>query len=104
MAHRLDRLTTGCQIAAKSKRSLQLIQAMFKQETVLKRYWAITRGVPDPLEGLIKIPLLEMKVGQQYRMNLVPRLKPEQRNASSRVFVRNRFNGGLAIFKGIVAP
>ena len=34
------------------------LQQMFKKREVVKRYWVITKGVPNPLEGNVTMGLL----------------------------------------------
>ncbi|KAK2166706.1 hypothetical protein NP493_1293g01033 [Ridgeia piscesae] len=50
---------------------------MFKKREVVKRYWVITKGVPNPLEGVIDIPMAEAEVEGKYRMALRPNYTSE---------------------------
>ncbi len=59
LVHRLDKETSGLQILAKNRQSSQAMALQFKQKTIQKEYLALTRGVPHPLEGEIKAPLIK---------------------------------------------
>ncbi len=39
---------------------------------VTKTYWCLTKGVPNPEEGIIDIPMVEDEVHGRYRMGLRP--------------------------------
>ncbi len=54
IVHRLDRNTSGCLVAAKTDAAHQELSAQFAARTVQKTYLAITRGVPEPADGLIQ--------------------------------------------------
>ncbi|ELU05353.1 hypothetical protein CAPTEDRAFT_152236 [Capitella teleta] len=48
------------------------IREMFKKREVIKKYWMITKGIPNPPEGVIDIPMGEGQVGRYARMTLFP--------------------------------
>lgn len=57
IVHRLDMDTSGILIAAKDKKTHQLLQEMFRKHTVKKRYIALIEGnIPDE-QGLIDLPI-----------------------------------------------
>ena len=72
LVHRLDKETTGVMVLAKSEQVYNQLLGMFKRREVIKKYWVITKGVPNPLEGVIDIPMAEGTVGKYYRMALRP--------------------------------
>jgi RluA family pseudouridine synthase len=79
LVHRLDKETTGVMILAKSMQVAEFLLAMFKKRQVVKHYWVITKGIPNPTEGVIDIPIGEGLVGNRYRMELKPIQSPDGR-------------------------
>ncbi|MEM9839884.1 MAG: RluA family pseudouridine synthase [Pseudomonadota bacterium] len=53
LVHRLDKDTGGLLVTAKTRKAAQALTAAFRERTVFKEYWALVRGVPQPLEGRI---------------------------------------------------
>lgn len=41
---------------------------MIAEKYLIKKYWAITKTVPDPAEGIIKIPLGPRLIGGRYKV------------------------------------
>ena len=68
--HRLDKMTSGILVLAKSPSRHDYLTKMFKQRLVQKNYWAIVNGTPHPAEGIINIPLCETQLGDRYRMTV----------------------------------
>ncbi|MGB1263635.1 MAG: TIGR01621 family pseudouridine synthase [Cognaticolwellia sp.] len=52
--HRLDKMTSGLIIVAKSRAAASAFQALFQQHQVQKYYLAIAQGKPKKKQGLIK--------------------------------------------------
>ncbi|NXE16932.1 RUSD4 synthase, partial [Lophotis ruficrista] len=82
LCHRLDKETTGVMVLARSKEAAERIRLLFKTRQVEKIYWAISLGDPDPVEGVVEIPIVEKEVRSHqshYKMTLAPnyRLSPE---------------------------
>lgn len=88
LVHRLDKETTGVMVLAKSQQCAEMLLAMFKKRMVVKSYWAITKGIPNPTHGVIDIPMVEGTVQGRYRMELRPVYtdNDELRRNSGRVF------------------
>ncbi|ESP00978.1 hypothetical protein LOTGIDRAFT_140139 [Lottia gigantea] len=59
LIHRLDKETTGVMLLAKRAAVAEELREYFVKRKVVKKYWVITKGIPDPLEGVIKIPITE---------------------------------------------
>ena len=57
IVHRLDQSTSGLMIIARDQQSMEGLQAQFKARSVIKKYLALTRGVPSHKEGLIDLPI-----------------------------------------------
>lgn len=57
IVHRLDRVTSGVMICAKNPGALSYLQKQFNNRTVYKSYLAVIKGVIDPKEGIIDVPL-----------------------------------------------
>ncbi|XP_072024631.1 pseudouridylate synthase RPUSD4, mitochondrial-like [Amphiura filiformis] len=74
LVHRLDKETTGVMVLAKTEHMLRRLQAMFRHRKVIKKYWVITVGIPDPPSGVIDMPLVEAEIGDRYRMVVKPDL------------------------------
>ena len=57
LAHRLDMLTSGIILVAKTMEAYQLLQKQFTDRTVKKKYLAIVEGTPAKEHGIIDLPL-----------------------------------------------
>lgn len=77
LVHRLDKETTGVMVVAKSEAYAWKLHEMFKRRKVLKKYWVLTKGIPNPAQGVIDIPMGETEVGSYYRMTLRPHYNVE---------------------------
>jgi len=65
--HRLDRPVSGVTIFAKRSKSLERLNAMFREGSVGKYYWALTAIRPEPLEGeLVHFLLKNEKQNRSY--------------------------------------
>ena len=49
-------------LLAKTNDTAWKLRNMFKERQVIKKYWVITKGVPNPKEGIIDIPIVETEV------------------------------------------
>ncbi|XP_029462697.1 mitochondrial RNA pseudouridine synthase RPUSD4 [Rhinatrema bivittatum] len=75
LCHRLDKETTGAMVLAQSEKTAEYLQHLFRTRQVLKKYWAVSLGIPVPSEGFLEIPILEKQIlGPQphYKMTLAP--------------------------------
>lgn len=70
--HRLDKETTGILLLAKTQEKAKFLNEQFSTHQISKQYWCITRGVPDPEEGVIDIPIEVGHVNSIERMVLRP--------------------------------
>jgi 23S rRNA pseudouridine955/2504/2580 synthase len=59
LVHRLDRDTSGVLLLGRSARAAAALAKAFRERSARKLYWAITVGVPDPLQGRIDLPLVK---------------------------------------------
>lgn len=57
LVHRLDKKTSGLMVLAKTAQTFEVLQAQFKQRTVIKKYLALVHEKVVPLEGTIKGPI-----------------------------------------------
>nr|XP_033803223.1 mitochondrial RNA pseudouridine synthase RPUSD4 [Geotrypetes seraphini] len=99
ICHRLDKETTGAMVLAKNEKTAEYIQHLFRTRQVLKKYWAVSVGVPDPLEGILEIPILEKKIeGPQphYKMTLAPNYHIGEEDGKL-VRTRNNWNAHSAV-------
>ncbi|MDD2795497.1 RluA family pseudouridine synthase [Acidocella sp.] len=68
LAHRLDQDTAGCLVIALKKAALLAAQACFAGGAAQKTYWAVVRGVPKALEGVVDLPLAKVTQGRAWKM------------------------------------
>lgn len=59
LIHRLDKETSGVLLTAKSLVATREMMKLFKTKNVVKSYWAVSQGVPNPKKGEIKSTLIE---------------------------------------------
>lgn len=57
LVHRLDKDTSGVMVLGRSMAAARALAAAFRARDSFKLYWALTSGVPNPLEGDIKAAL-----------------------------------------------
>lgn len=57
IVHRLDRATSGVMICAKTPEALSWLQKQFAQRRTKKTYYAVIRGVLEPNEAIIDMPI-----------------------------------------------
>ncbi|MGI6073086.1 MAG: RluA family pseudouridine synthase [Fermentimonas sp.] len=51
VVHRLDRPTSGVVMFAKTSKALSRLNDMFRNDEVEKKYWAIVKDCPNPMQG-----------------------------------------------------
>jgi RluA family pseudouridine synthase len=57
--HRLDRDVSGAVLLALDEPTREALDAMFRERTVHKTYWALAQGRVQPENGSLQFPLLE---------------------------------------------
>ena len=57
LVHRLDMLTSGILLVAKTPEAYHHLQKQFEERTVKKKYLALVEGVPQNEHGIIDLPL-----------------------------------------------
>jgi 23S rRNA pseudouridine955/2504/2580 synthase len=57
LVHRLDKDTSGVLLLARTTAAARKLAATFRTRAARKYYWAITVGVPDPVQGRIDLAL-----------------------------------------------
>ena len=57
LVHRLDLATGGVLLLARTRQAATRLTAAFSQRRMVKIYWAVTEGVPNPVEGTIRLAL-----------------------------------------------
>jgi tRNA pseudouridine65 synthase len=62
--HRLDRMTTGVMVLARSRDAARELSRQFQERAVEKRYLAIVRGHPDD-EGTVELPIAHASRGDE---------------------------------------
>ena len=68
LAHRLDADTSGCLVVALRRAALLAAQAAFAEGRVRKTYWAVVRGVPAEMSGVIDAGLRRVSTKLGWRM------------------------------------
>lgn len=112
--HRLDRDTTGVLILTKTQEKAKLINNLFKDKKIEKKYLCVTKNKPTIPEGIIKIPIelgyIKSKGRKRERMVLCPepmsqiRLHRKWRNAKLAItHYKIRSNNGNATLLEVFA-
>lgn len=57
IVHRLDRATSGVMICAKNPETMSFLQKQFSQHKTKKEYVAVVKGIVEPTEASIDVPL-----------------------------------------------
>jgi tRNA pseudouridine32 synthase/23S rRNA pseudouridine746 synthase len=68
LAHRLDMLTSGIILAAKTMEAYQHLQLQFAGRTVKKKYLAIVAGTPAKEHGIIDLPLASDPMNRPFQV------------------------------------
>ncbi|MDA1007382.1 MAG: RluA family pseudouridine synthase [Planctomycetota bacterium] len=79
VVHRLDKMTSGVMVAAKTDTAHWRIAKQFERRTTQKRYIALVHGVPEPEADLIDLPLgKHMTIREKYAVRHDETGKPSQ--------------------------
>jgi 23S rRNA pseudouridine1911/1915/1917 synthase len=70
IVHRLDKLTTGVMVAAKTEVAHTGLSALFAEHDIERAYLAVTRGAPRPLSGTVDEPIAR-STGDRKKMAVV---------------------------------
>jgi 23S rRNA pseudouridine1911/1915/1917 synthase len=70
IVHRLDKLTTGVMVAAKTEAAHVGLSNLFAEHDIERSYLAVTRGAPRPLSGTIDEPIARA-TGDRKKMAVV---------------------------------
>ena len=70
IVHRLDKLTTGVMVAAKTEAAHVGLSNLFAEHDIERAYLALTRGAPRPLSGTIDEPIARSS-GDRKKMAVV---------------------------------
>lgn len=83
LVHRLDRDTSGCLLVAKTRQAASHFGKIFQTRRARKIYWAVTVGVPSPVQGRISCFLAKRSIGQGEQMAVVENGEPGAQHSSS---------------------
>lgn len=61
IAHRLDKETSGCLLAANDPKTLKFLMDQFRRRLIKKEYVALVHGRLEPGEGEVRLPLRRSK-------------------------------------------
>jgi len=76
IVHRIDKLTTGIMVAAKTEIAHTGLSDLFQAHDIDRLYLAVTRGAPRPLSGTVDLPIAR-STGDRKKMAVVR--NPESR-------------------------
>lgn len=68
LAHRLDADTSGCLLVAMRRAALLAAQAEFAAGRARKTYWAVVRGAPTEVCGVVDAPLVKRSTRAGWHM------------------------------------
>lgn len=90
IVHRLDRLTSGVIVVAKTDRAHQDLSRQFKDRTIQKTYHAIVRGEWTAREGTLNLP-----IGRSFlnRKRMMVRTDGEGRESVTHYRIEEAFDG-----------
>lgn len=71
--HRLDRPVTGIAVFAKTSKSLERLNEMFRNSEIEKKYWAIVANKPENPDGELKHYLLRNEKQNKSYASLLPK-------------------------------
>ena len=77
LVHRLDRDTSGVIVIAKRRAVAASLGRLFATRNVKKTYWAVVKGVPNPAQGRIDVPLIKARSEDGDRMRAA---KPDEKD------------------------
>ena len=83
LVHRLDRDTSGVIVVARTLPAAAALSESLRRRDAKKTYWALTKGVPVPRRGIIKLAL--SKQGEEGRDEKMHAAEPGAENAKSAV-------------------
>ncbi|MFO0833298.1 MAG: RluA family pseudouridine synthase [Phycisphaerales bacterium] len=83
LLHRLDRETSGLVIVALRPSAYDAMLEAFRERAIAKFYWAVTKGTPEPAEGVIQKPILEYegRAARDPRVKKIARVSPRGKPA-----------------------
>jgi 23S rRNA pseudouridine955/2504/2580 synthase len=59
LVHRLDRDTSGVLLVAKTRNAAAKLGRTFQTRSAAKTYWALVKGVPNPVQGKVEAALVK---------------------------------------------
>nr|XP_009861450.1 mitochondrial RNA pseudouridine synthase Rpusd4 [Ciona intestinalis] len=59
LCHRLDKNTTGITICSTDAEMADYVMGLFRQRRVLRKYLAVVVGEPEPMKGVVDMPMSE---------------------------------------------
>ena len=80
--HRLDKITSGILLLAKTKESHLFLTEKFRERQIKKYYWAIVNGTPQPQHGVINIPICEANINNRFRITVSPDVKSNRKKVA----------------------
>lgn len=94
VVHRLDKDTSGLVLLAKTKKTEEILIEQFKEHKIQRRYWAITRASPRPLENKIETWLFRHPVHRK-KFSSSLNYKPGAKKAISFYKVLKQHESGI---------
>ena len=86
IVHRLDQNTSGLLIIAKNQKAFDFIKQQFLEHKVLKKYLALTEGIPEKKEGVIEFDLRPSKHNRLKKVAIQKFEVPKKSRRTARTF------------------
>ena len=83
LVHRLDRDTSGVLLLGKTPAAAARLSGAFAKRRAEKTYWALVVGKPEPMEGIIELPLMKTGVGDREMVMPAPPKDPRAEPAET---------------------
>lgn len=89
LVHRLDKYTSGLMIFAKNDNAQQLLQKMFENRQIIKKYYALVHSVPKHNHLKINVPIAR---ANDNKLKMVAGDGKLSKPALTEVFIKEKYN------------
>lgn len=89
LVHRLDKNTSGLMIFAKNDNAQQLLQKMFENRQIIKKYYALVHSIPKHEHLKINVPIAR---ANDNRLKMVAGDGKLSKPALTEVFIKEKYN------------
>ena len=93
VVHRLDRPTSGIVVFARTSKALTRLNKLFQDRNVSKVYWAVTKNLPNPTQGILTHYMVRNSKQNKSYAHIKPVPDAKKAVLAYRVFARlNTYN------------